>query len=254
MKDLKSPQERFYRRWLQLGERVAFRVTVKETDLYIQADAPLEKAAREAVLEQRSYIETYGERFPEFLATLEPWRCRGPAAPIVRAMAAASEAAGVGPMAAVAGAVAEQVGRALRDHSREVVVENGGDLFVCTRQHLTMGVFAGHSPLSMRVGIRVGGDLRPMGVCTSSGSVGHSLSRGRADAVCVVAADVSLADAVATAVGNRVRRPGDLQPALDFGRSISGIEGLVVILDKRIGCWGAVELVTLDHPQPAQIR
>jgi hypothetical protein len=244
--DLKSPRERFYRRWLQVGDRAAFRVTVKETDLHIQADKPLAKIARESVLQQRSYIESYGERHPEFLTTLQPWRHRGPNAPIVRAMIAASIAAGVGPMAAVAGAVAERVGRELCRHSREVVVENGGDIFVCTRKPLTMGVFAGHSPLSMQVGIRIGGDLKPVGVCTSSGTVGHSLSRGRADAVCVVAADCSRADAVATAVGNRVQGPADLQPALDFGRSIDLIDGLLVILGKRIGCWGRIELVALD--------
>lgn len=249
MKDLKSPRERFYRDGLRAGDRTAFRVTVKETDLYIQADKPLEKIARELVLQQRAYIEAYGERFPGFLTTLRPWRLTGPPAPpIIREMTEASVAAGVGPMAAVAGAIAQQVGRQLLHHSCEVVVENGGDIFLCTRQPLVMGVFAGHSPLSMRVGIRIGGGFQPVGVCTSSGTVGHSLSRGCADAVCVVAADCCLADALATAVGNRVKKATDLQSALDFGRTVAGIHGLVVILGKRIGCWGSVELVTLDPP------
>lgn len=245
--DYKSPRERFYRRWLRPGSRTGFRVTVKETDLYIQADAPLEAVARESALQQRAYIESYGERFPDFLTTMRPWRLGVPAPTIVREMTAASAAAGVGPMAAVAGAVAQQVGRALLRYSREVVVENGGDIFLCTREPLTLGIFAGSSPLSMQVGIRVGGGLQPVGVCTSSGTVGHSFSSGRADAVCVVAADCSLADALATAVGNRVAQPQDLQPALDFGRSVAGIHGLVVILDKRVGCWGAIELVALDR-------
>jgi len=245
--DLTSPRKRFYRQWLRAGDRTGFRVTVKETDLYIQADTVLENIAREHVLQQRNCIESYGEAFPDFLTTLRPWRHTGPAPQIVREMTAASVAAGVGPMAAVAGAIAQQVGRQLAQHSREVVIENGGDIYLCTRDPLTLGIFAGDSPLSMQVGIRIGGGLQPVGVCTSSGTVGHSISRGRADAVCVVAADCSLADALATAVGNRVLNPSDLQAALDFGRSISGVDGLVVIFGRQIGCWGRIELVALDR-------
>jgi ApbE superfamily uncharacterized protein (UPF0280 family) len=160
-------------------------------------------------------------------------------------MTAAGAAAGVGPMAAVAGAIAEAVGRGLLAHSNEVVVENGGDIFLQTDEPALAAVYAGTSPLSLKVGLRVGGGGRPCAVCTSSGTVGHSLSLGRADAATVVARSGALADAAATAVGNRVGSRRDLAAAIEFGRRIPGVEGIVVIAGDRIGAWGGLEIVSL---------
>jgi hypothetical protein len=160
-------------------------------------------------------------------------------------MVAAGAAAGVGPMAAVAGAIAAQVGQGLLAHSAEVIVENGGDVFLKTRQAATVAVYAGASPLSLAVGVRVGGRERPCGVCTSSGTVGPSLSFGKADAVCVVSASCALADAAATAIGNRVQSGRDIPGAVEFGRSIRGVAGLAIIVGERLGVWGEVEIVAL---------
>ncbi len=121
-------------------------------------------------------------------------------------MAAAAQTAGVGPMAAVAGAIAECVGRELLEFSPEVIVENGGDIFLKVSHRRTVGIFAGDSPLTGRIGIQIEARDTPLGVCTSSGTVGHSLSFGRADAVVVLAPAAALADAAATAIGNRVSR------------------------------------------------
>jgi hypothetical protein len=148
-------------------------------------------------------------------------------------------------MAAVAGAIAELVGRDLLSRSKQVIVENGGDVFVRTRQPVIMGIYAGSSPLSRHIGLRVGGGGTPVGVCTSSGTIGHSLSLGAADAVCVVSPNCALADAAATAIGNRVNSAADISEAIAFGRGIGNVEGVVIIVGGRIGCWGAVELVPL---------
>ena len=129
--------------------------------------------------------------------------------------------------------------------SRQVVVENGGDVFLSTVDPVITGIYAGRSPLSLKVGIRVGGDNRSIGVCTSSGTVGHSLSLGRADAVTVVATGCALADAAATATANRIRSRTDIEDAIDFARAIEAVEGVVVILDERIGAWGNLEIVPL---------
>jgi hypothetical protein len=238
-------EPRTYRRLVDAGNLTAFNVTVKETDLQILAQRELAGPARELVLEHRGYLEAFIRRHPEFLSTLAPWPLSGPAPGIVAEMVAAGAAAGVGPMAAVAGAIAAQVGQGLLAHSAEVIVENGGDVFLKTRQAATVAVYAGASSLSLAVGVRVGGRDLPCGVCTSSATVGPSLSFGKADAVCVVSASCALADAAATAIGNRVQSGRDIPGAVEFGRSIRGVAGLAVIVGERLGVWGEVEIVPL---------
>ena len=241
------PAPRTYRARVDSGRLQAFELTVKETDLHVQARGDLRALTRETVLEQRGYLEGYIRRHPAFAATLTPWPLDEPAPNIVRDMIAAGRAAGVGPMAAVAGAVAERVGRRLLAHSDEVIVENGGDIFLRTTEPATIAVFAGDSPLSLRIGIRTGGGKDPIGVCTSSGTVGHSLSFGRADAVCVTSRSAALADAAATAVGNRVGSPRDIPAGIEFAKRIAGVLGVVIVVAEKMGVWGAGEVVVLDR-------
>jgi uncharacterized protein len=237
-------RKRYYRSLLSKDNMVAFRVAVKETDLFVQALKPLEDITRELILKHRGYIENYIKKYPEFVKTLTPWPVRGPAPIIVNDMALAGERAGVGPMAAVAGAIAEHVGIDLLEHTDEVVVENGGDVFLKVDDPITMGIFAGDSPFSMRIGLRIE-SAKPVSVCTSSGTVGHSLSLGKADAVCVVSDSCSLADAAATSIGNRVKSKAHIESAVDFGKNIEGISGVVIIKDDGIGMWGDLDVVPL---------
>jgi len=149
-------------------------------------------------------------------------------------------------MAAVAGAMAEYVGLALlAAGAGEVVVENGGDIYFCRRQESVVGIFAGASPLSNRVGLKIAVSLMPLGICTSSGTVGHSLSFGEADAVTVLAKDTALADAVATLVGNAVQPGQSLEFALAKAPTVPGVLGVVIIRGEELGAWGEVELVPL---------
>lgn len=238
-------QKRFYRNLLSTDNLVAFNVTVKETDLFVQALKPLEDITRELILEKRGYIENYIKRYPEFARTLKPWRVYGPEPVIIHDMAHASQKADVGPMAAVAGAIAEHVGRDLLKHSGEVVVENGGDVFLKLDNPVTIGIFAGDSPLSLRLGLRIESSEKPVSVCTSSGTVGHSLSLGKADAVCILSDSCSLSDAAATSIGNRVKSKAHIQSAIDFGKHIKGVAGIVVIIGDAVGMWGNLNIMPL---------
>jgi ApbE superfamily uncharacterized protein (UPF0280 family) len=240
-------EPRTYRTRVGGGRLVAFEVVVKQTDLHVQARSDLSALARETVLEQREYIEAYIRRYPTFVSTLAPWRPTGPAPQIVRDMIAAGNAVGVGPMAAVAGAVAEQVGRRLLAHTDEVIIENGGDIFLQTAEAATVAVWAGESPLSLRIGIRTGGRNRPIAVCTSSGTVGHSLSFGRADAVCVSSRSGALADAAATAIGNRIHSRQDISAGIEFAKRIAGVLGVMIVVAEKVGVWGDMEMVVLDR-------
>lgn len=240
-------QARTYRSLMRRPGLVAFEVSHRETDLHIQAQRPMEKEVSNWVIEVRLAIETYGARRPDFFTSLVPLPDDPFAPPVVRDMLRAGLAAGTGPMAAVAGAVAEYVGvRCQEKTGGEVIVENGGDVFVSVNGPFTAALWAGRSPFSGRIGIRIDPGDSPLGVCTSSGTVGHSLSLGTADAVTIVARSCAFADAVATSVGNRIKDVQDLARAIKtMDDAFPGIIGAVIVKDERLGAWGEVELVPL---------
>lgn len=238
-------EERTYRQRVSAAGLVPFTVVVKETDLFILAETELAELAREVVLKHRHRLESYIERHPGFAASLVPVKADKAAPDVVRRMADAGFAAGVGPMAAVAGAFSELVGEALLSRSSQVVVENGGDIFMKSGAERVIALYAGDSPLSGKLGIKIRPEDTPLGVCTSSGKVGHSLSMGHAHAACVISASTALADAAATAVGNAVRGPDDITRAIEFGMGIPGVDGVVVIAGDKIGAMGRVEFVQL---------
>ena len=238
-------QERNYRNLILEQGLIAFQVKVKETDLYIRATHNLQESAFQSILRYRYQLEQYISRHPEFFRSMVPLADDEFAPSIVREMIRAAQLAGVGPMAAVAGAMAESVGRDLLRESPAVIVENGGDIFLLASEALKVGIFAHTSPLSFRVGIRIPSAGHGWGVCTSSGTVGPSLSLGRADAVCVLSPSAALADAAATAVGNLVGSPSDLPRGLDKAKTIQGLTGVVIIAGDKLGAWGEVELIEI---------
>lgn len=242
----RGASERVYRHLVRTHLTMS-RVVVQQTDLSIYSDRPVDiTAARNVVLEQRGYLEAYIHSHPEFLHRLDPLP-DDPLAPVIaRQMLQAAGAADVGPMAAVAGAMAGQVGQRLLEHTAEIIVENGGDIFFSIRRPLTIGIYAGSSPLSLRVGLRVRPDTGIRAVCTSSGTVGHSLSFGNADAVCVLSHSCALADAAATAIGNRVTGPKEMRRAIAWGEQIEGLQGILIIKADKMAAWGKLELVPLE--------
>ncbi|UCC67011.1 MAG: UPF0280 family protein [Armatimonadota bacterium] len=241
--------DRAYRRWVHSDLRT-FDVHVGESDLLISAERPLREEAERALRAVRGELEGYLERDPDFATALEPRQALAGAPPVVMGMVAAARACGVGPMAAVAGAVAQAVGELLLAESRQVIVENGGDIFLHSSRPRLAGIYAGRSPLSGSIGVHIKQANRPLGLCTSSGTVGHSLSTGRADAAIVLAESAPLADAAATALGNRVREAGDIAPALEFARRIAGVLGGAVIMGEHLGAWGDIELAPLRPADP----
>ena len=232
-----------YRRTIVAPDLVRAQVVVKETDLLVLSDRDIAAAVRDVVMTQRDRLERYIDRFPEFKSSLRPLVVSDTAPAIVRAMARAGQAAGVGPMAAVAGAVCEFVAEGVGDEVRELILENGGDLYVATSRERIVGIYAGEGARGGALGLRVKAESTPIGICTSSGRIGHSLSLGDAAAATVLARSSALADAAATAVGNRVRGRDGVREGLAAARDIPGVLGVVVIRDGRLGVWGDVEIV-----------
>jgi ApbE superfamily uncharacterized protein (UPF0280 family) len=236
----KKYQQRFYREWPETGDLVSFEVQVSESDLLIRADKNLRDAAKEALLKYRVQIESYIKNHPEFLTTLQPYPVEPLAPKIIREMAAAAEKAGVGPMAAVAGAVAEFVGEDLKKSSPDIIVENGGDIYLAATKSRRVGLYAGKQ--MPPVFIEVLPEETPCGICTSSGNLGHSLSFGKADSVTIIAPSAALADAAATAAGNSVQSEADIEEGLNRALSIEGVRGAIISVNKRIGFKGEVRL------------
>ncbi len=236
---------RNYRAQAQRKGLVPFTITVKETNLHIQADKELSREAIKSVLTCRAYIENHIQVYPSFLTSMVPLPPVPHVPEIIRDMIDAGIKARVGPMAAIAGAIAQYAGKELMAVSNQVIVENGGDVFLKTSSDTTLAIFAGKSPLSMKVGVKIANRETPFALCTSSGTIGHSTSFGKADAVTILADSCTLADAVATALANRVKAESDIQAVIDYGKKIGGVQGIIVIKKKKLGAWGDMELVGL---------
>ncbi|MCX6693044.1 MAG: UPF0280 family protein [Methanomicrobiales archaeon] len=194
-------------------------------------------AAESGMITARQEVEACIAADPYFRTTFEPYHVSFQGTTVGR-MVQASEAAGVGPMAAVAGAIAWAGIDAMAAAGAECgVVDNGGDIALFGDGEVTIGLYAGESPLSDRFAFLVSPGREVLGVCTSSATVGPSISFGVADAVTVFARDVALADAFATSICNSIR-PGD-SSVLDRLRG-SGISGVTAVMGDEILTWGDV--------------
>ena len=236
-------EERIYRSLINKDNLTSYSVKIAESDLFISSDTNLADVALKSLIKHRHSLETYIRNHPEFRTSLLPLPEDNLAPPIIREMISKTKICGVGPMASVAGAVSEYVGYDVLDQTENLIIENGGDIFLKSKNKLTVSVYAGESALSYKVNFFVKSEETPMGICTSSATVGPSLSFGKADAVCVISKSATLADAAASAIGNKVKSKKDIKSALDYGIEIAGVKGIVIICQSDMGVVGEVELV-----------
>ena len=240
-----SYQDKEYRNYIKAEDLTKFEVIEKETDLLILSDKNLYDKALAQVLKFRGELEKYIALNPKFAKSYSPVWPPFKAPPIVKNMVWASRKAKVGPMAAVAGAIAEFVGRELLQHCNELIIENGGDLFLKINQTRKFSVFAGPSPFSEKIALEIEARKEPFSICTASGSVGTAFSFGQADAVIAIAKNACLADAAATSIGNLVKDVSDIEQAIKRAKKIRGLEGLLIIKNDQMGALGKIKLVPL---------
>jgi len=216
-----------------------YRLQAKESNIVLKA-RKRESVARAygILLAERRDIEEQIAIDPLFRHSLLPLPIRSQKK-VVQSMADSAALAGVGPFAAVAGAIADRIGQGLAELEDDVVVENGGDVYVrAASKPVNVAIFAGDSGFSKKLAFRVLPSSAPLGICTSSGTVGHSLSFGDADAATIIADSASLADAVATATCNRVHCDADIEAALKFALGVPGVHGALIIRKEKIGIAG----------------
>ncbi|MFZ2417529.1 MAG: UPF0280 family protein [Smithellaceae bacterium] len=236
-------EERIYRSLINKDNLISYNVKINESDLLISSDVNLADLAEKSLIKHRHSLEAYIKNHPEFRTTLLPFPEDNLAPLIIREMIAQSKNCGVGPMASVAGAISEYVGHDLLYKTENIIIENGGDIFLQSKKNLTVAIYAGESALSYKVKIIVKADETPIGICTSSATVGPSLSFGKADAVCILSKSATLADAAASAVGNKVKSKKDIKTALNYGIKIPGVKGIVIICGSEMGVIGEVEFI-----------
>ena len=230
----------------------SFRSSWRDTDLWVAMDREnyrreAERFTMDRILYYRRVLEEHITLHPEFRDSLSPVVAPGGVHPIITEMSDAALAAGTGPMSAVAGAMAEQICRDLLAEfgADEVVVENGGDIFLKLVAPATIAVYAGDSPLSEKIALRPGPAETPLALCCSSGTVGHSLSFGLADACMIACRNGALADAYATAFCNEVKDKTMAVPVTEKATGTAGILSAVIIIGDQVSMGGSIKIKVL---------
>ncbi len=233
--------ERTYRSWTDNDGMLSYVVKEDESDLFVTSETDLSGVISKHLIQIRKILTAFINAHPEFQSSLVPLDLKSDDETIAL-MLDSARSADVGPMAAVAGAVNEYIGKRIHE---DLIIENGGDIYIRGNGEKTIGLFAGdRSPFSHKIGLKV--QVRnKMGICTSSGTVGHSLSFGHADAVTIISQSCALADAVATSICNMVQTDADIEKALERAMSIKGIDACIIAINDKLGVLGDVEIVDL---------
>jgi ApbE superfamily uncharacterized protein (UPF0280 family) len=219
-------RKRTYRTFIH--KEAVFRICCKSFD-----------TATAEIVRQRKILELYIDRHPEFGRSFEPIELLDDAPQIAQQMASAAKLVGVGPMAAVAGAMAQCACQAaLDDGDSEAIVENGGDIYLKAEEPVLIALGTDTVELANQLAFSIKPNDTPISICSSSGKMGHSKSLGKCDLATVVAKDAALADAAATQAANMVKTLEDVDLALESINKIKGVEGLIIVKDDRIGLAG----------------
>jgi len=242
-------EKRTYRSQFNTSRFTGFEVKHLETDLWIGIDtdsykSEMPEVALKKIKSLRAKLDGYIETEPFFAKSLKPFHPSETAPAEAKEMAVAAEKTGIGPMSAVAGLFAREVGEEIIQNFsvKEMVIENGGDIFALLNDEFVLSVFAGNSPLSERIGLVIPEGQKKWGICTSAGTVGPSLSFGKADAVVVICEDILLADAYATALGNKVKSPEHVEKVINASEKIPEILSLLIICEDKIGIRGDFDI------------
>lgn len=226
------------------------KINIQETQISLLTDLNKHQLSG-FILNQRMEIINFSRRNPEFLTSLEPIIINdGPL--VVKLMARAGRKAEVGPMAAVAGTISQlSLSFLLEKGSNFSIIDNGGDIALKTNKDINTGLYAGTSSLSGNIGFKIKANKTPLGICTSSGTVGHSISFGRSDSVTVFASEASTADALATSIGNAAQGISDhdaVQNCLDRADDFKEhFRGVMVVVGENAGTIGKIpQLVKTD--------
>lgn len=246
-KPVHNDVSRSYRKTCKPGPgEVAFQVVVEQTDLWIIAEQDLSREIGDFVQKTRARLKTYIELHPEFLTSLSPVDIAPGAPKIAQDMVRAAKVCNVGPMAGVAGAMAQAAAEEFAEKSPNILVENGGDIYIFSSRPRTVGLLP-DPKRDMNLGLKLNVSDFPVALCASSGRIGHSLSLGQGDLVVVRAQNAALADCAATALANMLKNKKDVNAVLALTKELAkdGLQGVFTQFDDRLGIWGEMELTAI---------
>lgn len=231
-----------------MSEFVLAKVEIEETAATIAADRDYIEPAVTAIKSARAEIERKIRRDDFFLTTLEPYVPNDDDGRVIRRMCEASSIAGVGPMATVAGTIAQEAMEAMiSEGCAHGWVDNGGDIALLLESAGTVEIFSNPDSRSAYA-LEIEPTDTVIGICTSSGRLGHSISFGNSDAALAIADDAVLADALATAIGNRVAEVDSLKTCFDPFNRVEGFIAGLAMIDGSVSIHGRLpRLVEIDH-------
>jgi len=232
-----------YRNNVKSREKYLWKVVYKYSDLLISSDKNIIKLAEESLKEIYRYLYKCFKEDPAFLKSLSPVALKPGYPEIIKKMCMLSAEFNVGPMAAVAGTVNEFLAEKLNKYCGSLIIENGGDLYVKSKKDLTLGIHVKNAYFKDSLSLRIKAANMPCGVCSSSGTFGHSLSLGKCDLALVLSKSAITADAAATAAANSITCKDDILTSIEHFKTYRDIEGLLLIKDDKIGLWGRIELI-----------
>ena len=191
----------------------------------------------------RRDLKNYILKNQEFLASLEPIKCEGNLPFIVKTMVDASAVADVGPMACVAGTISQlSLDYLMGLDSKYSIVENGGDIAIVNDSTVLCGIYSNNQILGNNIAFKIKPRKKPLGICTSSGKIGHSISFGKSDGVTVISRYPSVADGLATRIANEINgaTSEDKVPnGLECGENYREFfDGVLIISQNNVGTIG----------------
>ncbi len=240
-----------YRTYINETQKVlSYEVVYKETYLLIKLEKNFKIRILKNLISLRKPIENYIKKNPEFLTSLKPIEPKKYAPEIIKKMCFVSQKTGVGPMSAVAGTIAEFLGYKIlnwiekENFKKFLIIENGGDIFAYIDEPINIAIYASEtSPFTGKLILKINLLNQPLGICTSSGTVGHSLSFGSSDAVIIISNSASFSDTLATATGNLVKTESDIKTAVEFAKSFNETIFVCIIKNKTISFWSKTDKI-----------
>jgi len=234
-----------YRNRIKHREKYNWHIVYKYSDLLVSCDRDVTIRLEKAVREIYNILESLIKDEPSFQKSLSPVRIKRNYPPIVKKMCRKASLFNVGPMATVAGAMCDYIASELNEHCSNLIIENGGDVFIKSKRNIDVGVYIKNENFTDKIYLNVKAKDTPCGICSSSGMFGHSLSIGKSDLVVVLSNSTISADGAATSIANRINNPGDIAAAIDYYKKIKDIKGILVIKDDKLGICGNIELIDI---------
>ena len=232
-----------YRCSVKNKEKYAWLVSYYYTDILISSNKNLKSRIEKPLKKIYEIFNVCIKNEPSFLKSLSPIRIKPSFPGIIKEMCTKSAEFNVGPMAAVAGTVKVYLASYLQKYCDILIIENGGDIYIKADRDLNVGIYIKNPNFKDRVALRINAKNMPCGLCSSSGTFGHSFSMGKCDLAVVLAKSAITADAAATAFANSISCEDDIPDSITYFKGFEDIKGLLAIKNKRIGAWGTIEFL-----------